>query len=373
MGSAVGSAFASTAHEGGAKRQTGAESDHDRRAKDARVRLAALLTAPLLVLAACGDATSDDDENGADDPFDDFEFEEPEEVEPAEDDEILDAVTVSDNVGERPEVEIDGEIETDTTVRRVVVEGDGEPFSGEVFADVELAGFSGATGEELSDISTYDFAPAPMSAMEMLYAEGFGEAMLEVPLGSRVVAAIPQIDEIPFHEDLGDGDTFVAVIDVLEPRERDELPNPDDLPSQRAEGEEVTPSGDNLPEVTLADDGEPSIEVPDADPPEELVSELLIEGDGDEVPRGATIMAQYTGVLWDDGSEFDSSWERDEPSVFGLDQVIPGWTQGLSGYPVGSQVLLVIPPDLGYGEVGSGENVPPDATLVFVVDILATD
>jgi len=78
-------------------------------------------------------------------------------------------------------------------------------------------------------------------------------------------------------------------------------------------------------------------------------------------------------VLWEDGSVFDSSWDRPEPAIFGLDQVIQGWSMGLAGQTVGSQVLLVIPADLAYGEMGSEPDIPPDAPLVFVVDILATD
>lgn len=337
-------------------------------------RLVALLTAPLFVIAACGDAVSNEDEESLDELAEDLPedaLEDLEEVEPAEDDELLDVVTVSDNVGEEPDVEIDGEIETDATVRRVIVEGEGDTFSDDAIADVDLVAYNGTTGEELADSSTYVFAPVPMPAAEMAFTEGFGEALLDVPLGSRIVAAIPEL-EGSGHPDLEEGDAVVVVMDLLEPRERGELPQVGDLESPRAEGESASPP-DGLPEVTLDDDGRPSVEVPEGDPPEELVSELLIEGDGDEVPRGATILAQYSGFLWEDGSEFDSSWEAGEPVPFSLTEVIPGWTMALFGYPVGSQVLLVVPPDLAYGEMGQGEAIPPDATLVFVVDILATD
>jgi peptidylprolyl isomerase len=85
------------------------------------------------------------------------------------------------------------------------------------------------------------------------------------------------------------------------------------------------------------------------------------------------LLADYTGVLWDSGEEFDSSWSRGEPAAFGIgvEAVIPGWDSGLVGQRVGGRVLLVIPPDLGYGDEGSGE-IPGGATLVFVVDIRDT-
>ena len=82
--------------------------------------------------------------------------------------------------------------------------------------------------------------------------------------------------------------------------------------------------------------------------------------------------AHYTGMLLD-GTVFDSSWDRGSPSTFSLQGVIPGWTQGLAGQTVGSQVLLVIPAELGYGEQGSGGTIPPNSPLVFVVDILAAE
>ena len=81
------------------------------------------------------------------------------------------------------------------------------------------------------------------------------------------------------------------------------------------------------------------------------------------------MIAHYTGWLLD-GTQFDSSWDRGASSSFSLDEVITGWKQGLAGHAVGSQVLLVVPPDLGYGDKDSGK-IPANSTLVFVVDILA--
>jgi peptidylprolyl isomerase len=136
------------------------------------------------------------------------------------------------------------------------------------------------------------------------------------------------------------------------------------------EGETVVPDDPGLPVVTLADDGEPSIEVPEGvEPPKELVSQLLIKGSGPPVEETQSITANYAGWLWD-GEPFDSSWGRGEPSTFSLQGVIAGWTKGLTGVPVGSQVLLVVPPDLGYGEDGNG-SIPGGSTLIFVVDVLS--
>lgn len=138
----------------------------------------------------------------------------------------------------------------------------------------------------------------------------------------------------------------------------------------RAEGEPVADIPDDLPKVTLDEDGKPSIDMNGQGDVDELVAQTLIKGNGEEVQEHDTIRAHYTGWLLD-GTQFDSSWDRGEPSEFSLDGVIDGWQQGLAGQTVGSQVLLVIPSDLGYGDSGSGDTIPGGATLVFVVDILA--
>lgn len=97
-------------------------------------------------------------------------------------------------------------------------------------------------------------------------------------------------------------------------------------------------------------------------------------GDGDEVVAGDTIVADYAGALYVNGREFDSSWQRGrEPLEIRIDNggVIPGWWQGLQGMRVGGRRTLAIPSDLGYGETGSGEAIPPNSDLYFVVDLLA--
>ncbi|MCL2464331.1 MAG: FKBP-type peptidyl-prolyl cis-trans isomerase, partial [Micrococcales bacterium] len=97
-----------------------------------------------------------------------------------------------------------------------------------------------------------------------------------------------------------------------------------------------------------------------------------IQGTGPAVKSGQTIVVNYTGWLWD-GTQFDSSWDRQATMAvqdIGQAQLIDGWNQGLVGQDVGSQVLLVIPPSLGYGSTAQG-SIPANSTLVFVVDILA--
>lgn len=172
-------------------------------------------------------------------------------------------------------------------------------------------------------------------------------------VGARALVANPGTDAD------GAASTSIMLLEVADAKT---------LPS-RAEGEAVTPA-EGLPTVTLADDGEPSIDIPEgyADPTE-LVTQTLIKGSGPVVEETQSITAQYTGWTLD-GTVFDSSWKSGTPATFSLQRVIPGWTQGLAGQTVGSQVLLVIPASLAYGEAGASDSPLAGKTLVFVVDIL---
>jgi len=96
-----------------------------------------------------------------------------------------------------------------------------------------------------------------------------------------------------------------------------------------------------------------------------------IEGKGAEIVKHSKIKVHYIGKL-KDGTKFDSSHDRGEPFSFqiGLRQVIEGWETGIIGMQVGGKRTLIIPPELGYGERGAGELIPPNSTLVFDVEII---
>ena len=102
-----------------------------------------------------------------------------------------------------------------------------------------------------------------------------------------------------------------------------------------------------------------------------LVIEDLVQGDGDTAEAGQYVTVHYTGWLTD-GSKLDSSKDRDDPFEFGLgqQQVIAGWDEGVQGMKVGGTRKLTIPPQLGYGARGAGGVIPPNATLVFEVELL---
>lgn len=107
--------------------------------------------------------------------------------------------------------------------------------------------------------------------------------------------------------------------------------------------------------------------------PKALVTKDLITGTGAVAATGQTVTVNYVGVLCKTGTEFDSSWKRNQPFTTALSQgsVIAGWVQGIPGMHVGGRRELVIPASLGYGKAGSPPTIPPNATLVFVVDLLS--
>jgi FKBP-type peptidyl-prolyl cis-trans isomerase FkpA len=109
--------------------------------------------------------------------------------------------------------------------------------------------------------------------------------------------------------------------------------------------------------------------------PSGLQYEDTVPGTGDEAKAGQRVSVHYTGWLYDSGvkgAKFDSSKDRRDPFEFGLGQgqVIRGWDEGVQGMKVGGTRVLVIPPQLGYGARGAGGVIPPNATLMFEVDLL---
>lgn len=119
----------------------------------------------------------------------------------------------------------------------------------------------------------------------------------------------------------------------------------------------------------------PVVEVPEGPAPKELEIEDIEVGDGAEATSGSQVSVQYVGVLLDTGEEFDASWDSGQPFDFqlGAGSVIPGWDQGVEGMKVGGRRQLVIPPDLAYGAQGQPPDIPPNATLVFVIDLLSVE
>ena len=143
-------------------------------------------------------------------------------------------------------------------------------------------------------------------------------------------------------------------------------------------------SGDDEPDATvpatttpvtttpLETPEKPEVEVP-AELPTELQVTTLVEGEGPAAAVGDTVTVHYVGVLSEDGTEFDNSYDRGAPFpvVLGAGGVIQGWEEGLVGVQAGERRQLDIPADLAYGDTGSGAIIQPGDALTFVIDVLA--
>lgn len=147
----------------------------------------------------------------------------------------------------------------------------------------------------------------------------------------------------------------------------------DDKGSDSASASASVPSKGGFPAITAgAKFGEkPTLAKGSGKPPTELKTNVVSEGDGATLKKGDAIQVNYLGQAWDSDKPFDNSFDRKQPFdlTLGAGMVIQGWDKGLVGQKVGSRVELVIPPDLGYGANGQGD-IKPNATLVFVIDIL---
>jgi peptidylprolyl isomerase len=281
-------------------------------------------------------------------------------------------VTVTGDFGSKPTVEFGDPLTTTTTQRSVVIEGDGEIAQSGDNVTLDFTIYNGTTGEEIEGGGTsYNDDPAAFTLDENLIA-GFNKTVECSPVGSRVVGVLSPEDGIIGEslEQLGltEEDSVVLVADVVStetPAAATEV-----LPKADGEDQELP---DGFPDITvdLAEDGTPTLTLPDTEAPTELEIAVLKKGDGPEVGTAADVVVHYTGVKWSDKTVFDSSWERGEPTTFNTSGVIPGFTQALEGQTVGSQVLVVIPPSLAYGttEEGSTHELV-DQTLVFIIDIV---
>nr|WP_245162187.1 FKBP-type peptidyl-prolyl cis-trans isomerase [Brevibacterium marinum] len=271
----------------------------------------------------------------------------------------LDDVTVEGEFGEKPKVSFEAPLVVDETGKSVISEGDGDTVADGEQVTAQMTLVSGTSGEEIE--SSYDSkSPAGFPMDKGQISEELYNALIDTKVGSRVLMSLNGSAQQG-----QPAQTLVYVIDIEKTTK----------PLTHAEGEKVDQS-DNPVTVTRADNGEPSISKPKGKAPKELETYTTIEGEGPKVKEGQSVAVHYSGWLWDDNSKsFDSSWQ-DGRGPFAVDpvgqaQVIDGWNEGLVGTKVGSQIVLVVPPDKGYGEQGSPPNIPGNATLVFVIDVLS--
>ena len=312
-------------------------------------RIAAALSFPLLavlVLAGCGSSSSSP--SAASDPNG--------------------SVAVSGAFGAVPAVKIPASQASGKLAIKTVIHGNGPVLgaSDSFVGNYAVYVWSGKTHKLV--LSTFTTGTPQLLAANV-GLPGLKQALTGARMGSRVLAVLPPKDAYGSSGNSQIGvtgsDTIVFVVDLIK----------DFSATASASGKHVSNGGGALPAVTAKAGSAPQVRIPSSKPPRKLTVKTLIKGSGPKTVKGQTLVTQYVGLNWRTRKAFDSSWSRRQPFGFELDaqpaQIIPGWDQGLAGVPVGSRVMLIIPPADAYGKTGNTKaGIKPADTLVFVVDIL---
>lgn len=273
--------------------------------------------------------------------------------------EAISATTVSDNFGAAPEFTLpEQSLVGDTIERRVITEGSGDAVTAESTAVMKLLVVDFGTG---ASAAPYGYLGANITLTDP-QLPGYLLPIVEgVPSGSRVAAIVPGNVLIGTSTGAESVAPSLFIIDVAAVETGATATGAPTAPTQ--ELVTVSTEAGAAPEITVHSD-QPA--------PSEQVIDVVMQGDGATVQDGQLVTVQYSGLLFSDGTEFDSSWGRGGvPTSFATDQVVPGFSNALVGQQVGSRIVTVFGPELGYGEQSS-EKIPAGSTLVFVIDIIDT-
>ncbi|TDE58406.1 FKBP-type peptidyl-prolyl cis-trans isomerase [Nonomuraea mesophila] len=270
-------------------------------------------------------------------------------------------VSVAGNVGAKPTVTFPAGSPATTSSYKVIHPGDGDAIKAGDRVVVNLTVYNWDGQGNAVQGSSYDTkAPEAIPVTEQL-PKVLQEGFTKVKQGGRLLAVLAN-DAAPQQQQAAPAQpTKVFVFDVV-----GKQPPPLKAADGKKTGDGIkgvkvdNPGGEKAPTLTTKTD---------AKPPAKLEVKTVIKGTGKKVKADQTLSVHYTGKIWGTDKKFDSSWDRGQPAEFPLGQVIKGWQQGLEGVPVGSRVVMSIPPDLGYGDQEQ-QGIPAKSTLVFVVDVL---
>lgn len=275
------------------------------------------------------------------------------------------SVSATGDIFTLPEVDFPAGLHPLTTERTILIEGSGNEITQDALVTIDYVAYNGRTGEQL-EVTGYgaDGVGRTVVTLDGTHAmPGLRRALLCAPAGSRVAAVVPPADAFGSTvtpQGLGADDPLVLVIDVVS------------LAGERAEGVEVEAVA-GFPDVTETPDGKPLIGIPLTAAPSELAVQQVITGTGPAVRQGSDVVVKYVGVQWRTGLAFTDTWINPLRTPVALDTLLPGVAQAIIGQPVGSRVVVVVPPALGYGSGGDRATaVSGTDTLVFAVDILAS-
>ncbi|MER6069108.1 FKBP-type peptidyl-prolyl cis-trans isomerase [Streptomyces sp. NPDC001817] len=280
----------------------------------------------------------------------------------------LPAITAGTKFGEKPTVaKGPGEPSKNLAVRTVIA-GGGRTVAENDFVQANYLGQIWDTGKVFDN--SYDRKTSLVIQLAQGSSiDGWRYGLAGRKAGSRVLMAVPPTWGYGTSGQPQAGikgtDTMVFVVDLIDVFNS----------KSSSHGKPVPQSDTALPQVATNTDGKvPKVTVPKAGPPRKLVSTYVLEGDGPELRADQTVLCQFQGLVWESGKTFERTYGSGRLSQFPLgqiEQLVKGLAQGLTGKKVGSRVLVVVPPALGYATVPPGGVIKKDSTLVYTVDILA--
>jgi peptidylprolyl isomerase len=276
----------------------------------------------------------------------------------------LGAVSISGDFGSEPKVEWKKQLVAKELDAETLVEGDGEKVGGSDQVFVRLYVGNGYTKSTAYSTFGKDAKPDLLPAAGQLSA-GLKEAIDGHTLGSRVAVTAPPKDAFGEQGNpqlgVGNTDSVLFIVDLISTL------------STKPSGETTKPAS-WAPKLTGSADSPTGFDFAGTpQPSEKLQTTYLIKGDGEKTKTGDTVYVNYVGQVYEGKKPFDSSFERGEPFDFTLGQggVIKGWDQGFTGVPIGSRIIISVPPKLGYGKAGNKEaGIKGTDTLFFAVDVL---
>ena len=275
----------------------------------------------------------------------------------------LDSVRISDDFDQEPKLTWKDRVTVDRTESETIVEGDGEKIAD---GDLVLAQLVLANGvDKKVTLSSFSGQPQVFTVGEALMP-AIRTALDGATVGSRVAVAAPPEDAFGEQGNpqlgIGNKDTSVFVLDLLEK-----------LPSEPS-GADQEPAA-WMPQVKESGGVPSGLDFGGTPKPgKELQVGYLVKGEGKKAKKGDQLYVNYLGQVYGGKQPFDESYSKGQPFGFplGAGQVVKGWDQGLEGVPVGSRVMLAIPPALGYGKKGNPQGgIKGTDTLYFVVDVLS--
>jgi FKBP-type peptidyl-prolyl cis-trans isomerase len=276
----------------------------------------------------------------------------------------LDSLTANTDLKKMPETKFTPGVTSSKIETKIITEGTGPKLVGNQLIYMEYEGLNGGTGKAFQ-ASKHDGTDTVVQYLKKDAQPNFCDALTGVKVGSRVAILFPPKlahagNGVP-SLNIGKTDSIVFVLDVKSAA----------LPYAVGSNQ---PAQNGFPSVVFAPDGTPGFTFAKAAAPSKYESEKLIVGNGETIKEGDTVTLNYSGIVYGGNATFDSSWSKGQPAQFTITKtsMISGFYKAVIGAKVGDRIVAIIPPSEGYGATATG-SIPPNSTLVFVIDLLYTE